>query len=207
VRPNGLAYDPGHNLLLVANVGDPAIAGSFTVSLVDVGKHTMIANVPVPGRTRWALFDAQADVFYVNIMEPAQIVVIEASNPTHVAWVWEIPTVGPHGLELDAERRRLFCACDSARLVTVDCRSGRALNNMPISGKPDVVFFNPAHRHLYVAIGDPGAIDVIDTERMSLAESVPTERGAHTLAFDAQSNKVYAFLPQTHRTSVYEDKG
>src|SRR5574341_389144 len=35
-RPNGLAYDPGRNLLLAANVGDPTISGSFTVSIVDV---------------------------------------------------------------------------------------------------------------------------------------------------------------------------
>src|ERR1700682_4038627 len=36
VRPNGLAYAPLHKLLLAANVGDPAIPQSFTVSLVDV---------------------------------------------------------------------------------------------------------------------------------------------------------------------------
>lgn len=30
---------------------------------------------------------------------------------------------------------------------------------------------------------------------------------AHTLAFDAERNKVYAFLPQTHRAAVYVDKG
>ena len=39
--PNGLAYDPTRNLLLAANVGDPAIPGSETVSLVDT---------PRPGR-------------------------------------------------------------------------------------------------------------------------------------------------------------
>jgi DNA-binding beta-propeller fold protein YncE len=207
LRPNGLAYDPGRNLLLAANVGDPAVAGSFTASIVDVSSRKMVASVPVPGRTRWAVFDAQAEAFYVNIMEPPEIVVIEASKPTRVARTREMPAAGPHGLELDAERRRLFCACDSARLVTIDCRSGHVLNEMKISGKPDVVFFNPALRRLYVAVGDPGVIDVIDTESMHLAESVPTERGAHTLAFDAQANKLYAFLPLTHRASVYVDEG
>src|SRR5205823_57395 len=45
-RPNGLAYDPSRNLLLAANVGAPAIAGSTTVSIVDVAAHSMVANVP-----------------------------------------------------------------------------------------------------------------------------------------------------------------
>jgi len=59
---------------------------------------------------------------------------------------------------------------------------------------------------LYVAIGDPGVIEVIDTEAMKLLETVPTETGAHTIAFDAPRNKVHAFLPQTNRAAVYIDK-
>jgi hypothetical protein len=31
--------------------------------------------------------------------------------------------------------------------------------------------------------------------------------GAHTLGFDADRNKVYAFLPKTHRAAVYVDQG
>src|SRR5262249_60513712 len=36
VRPNGLAFDAGRGILLAANVGDPAVPGSFTLSRVDV---------------------------------------------------------------------------------------------------------------------------------------------------------------------------
>jgi len=35
---------------------------------------------------------------------------------------------------------------------------------------------------------------------------VITEKGAHTLAFDMRRSKVYAFLAQTHRASVYVDE-
>jgi DNA-binding beta-propeller fold protein YncE len=70
-----------------------------------------------------------------------------------------------------------------------------------------VIFFNRVLRHLYVAIGDPGVVDVFDTDVMEQVETVQTERGAHTLGFDAERNKVYAVLPQTHRAAVYTDKG
>ena len=70
-----------------------------------------------------------------------------------------------------------------------------------------MIFFNAALEHLYVAIGDPGAIDVFDTRTMRRIETVATEPGAHTLAFDAARNKVYAFLPQTHRAAIYVDQG
>src|SRR5919106_2185271 len=45
IGPNGLAYDPGRNLLLAANVGDPERPGSHTVSLVDVDKRALMASV------------------------------------------------------------------------------------------------------------------------------------------------------------------
>ncbi|MBI3740959.1 MAG: hypothetical protein HY257_04285 [Chloroflexi bacterium] len=205
VRPNGLAYDPQRNLLLAANVGDPAISDSFSISIVDVSKRAMIANVAVPGRTRWTIFDEQAEAFFVNIAAPAQIVVVDAKNPTRIARVFEIPVAGPHGLDLDAEQHRLFCACDAKKLIVLDARTGKVLNALYISGVPDVIFFNGARQHLYVAIGDPGVIEVFDTDAMKRIETVATEKGTHTIAFDAERNKVYAFLPQTHRAAIFVD--
>ncbi len=207
VRPNGLAYDPARNLLLAANVGDPALPGSFTVSAVDVTQRAMIANIPVPGRTRWAVYDAQAEVFYVNIMEPAQIVVIAAADPTRVAAAIPIPIAGPHGLDLDGEHRRLFCACDGKELVVLDTRTRDIIDTRALSGVPDVVFFNVGLQRLYVAIGDPGVIDVFDTVAMRRVGIVSTEKGAHTIGFDALRNKVYAFLPQSRGAAVYADNG
>ena len=206
VRPNGLAYDPERHRLLAANVGDPAIPGSTTVSIVDVAQRTMIADVPVPGRTRWAVYDVQSSTFYVNIMDPAQIVLIDSRSPARVARTWDIPVAGPHGLDLDVTGRRLFCACDSRRLLVLAADTGRVLHAQDISGVPDVAWYNAARQHLYVAIGDPGLIEVFDTRDMRRIETVTTEKGAHTLALDAERNKVYALLPQTHRAAVYVDQ-
>ena len=207
LKPNGLAYDSTRNLLLAANVGDPAVLDSFTVSIVSVERRAMIASVPVPGRTRWTLFDPQTDAFYVNIADPPQIVVIDAGEPTRVAHTLEVPAAGPHGLDLDPASRRLFCACDGGQLVVLDVRSGSVLDSAKLSGVPDVIFFNAALKRLYVAVGDPGVMDVFDTDSMQHLEVVNTEKGAHTLGFDAGRNKVYAFLPRTHRAAVYVDRG
>jgi hypothetical protein len=45
-----------------------------------------------------------------------------------------------------------------------------------------------------------------EAKRLERIETLQTERGAHTLGFDAERNKVYSFLPETHRTAVYIDK-
>jgi DNA-binding beta-propeller fold protein YncE len=88
----------------------------------------------------------------------------------------------------------------------LDAQSGNALATRDLSGPPDVIFFNAARRRLYVAVGDPGMIDVFDTQTLRRVEVVQTEKGAHTLGFDAARNKVYAFLPQTRRAAVYIDE-
>ena len=206
VKPNGLAYDPRRARLLVAHVGDPAIPGSCTVSVVDVGARKIVADVPVAGRTRWSVYDPAADAFHVNVMDPPQIVVVDAADPIGVRRVVPIAPHGPHGLDLDVVRRRLFCACDGKVLVEVDADTGGVVAEEAIAGVPDVVFFNAARSRLYVAIGDPGVIEVFDTRPLRRHETVTTEPGAHTLSFDAARSVVCAFLPATHRAAVYHDR-
>ena len=205
-RPNGLSFDPQRGLLLAANVGNPDIPDSFTLSIVDIHKREMLHAIPVPVRTRWTVFDARTNLFYVNIAQPAQIVVVDADNPSRLARTYEIPAAGPHGLDLDTTTGALFCACDAGKLAVIDAHTGELQAMAELSGVPDVIFFNAELRHLYVAIGEPGVIDVFRTDPLTRIESIPTEQGAHTIAFSAVHNKVYAFLPQTHRAAVYLDK-
>jgi DNA-binding beta-propeller fold protein YncE len=202
IRPNGLAYDHRRKLLLAANVGDPRIAGSCTLSMVDVGAAKARAEIVVPGRTRWSVFDTEAEVFYVNIAEPALIVAVDAREPDRIARTIAIPAAGPHGLDLDRETRRLFCACDEGRLITLDAGSGRVTSDVPLSGTPDVIFFDAARRQLYVAVGDPGVIDVFDTRAMTSLGRIETEKGAHTLALEP-GGRVWAFLPRSNRAAAY----
>ena len=205
IHPNGLAYDPGRARLLAAHVGDPARPGSYTVSIIDVPARKRVADVAVAGRTRWTVYDPLADAFHVNIADPPQIVVLEPGDPVRIRRVVAIPHAGPHGLDIDVMRRRLFCACDAGVLLELDADSGQVLATDTIAGVPDVVFFNAALGRLYVAIGDPGVIEVFDTTPLRRRETVATEPGAHTLSFDAMRNVVCAFLPASHRAAVYRD--
>lgn len=204
IRPNGLAFSPRHGRLLVAHVGDPAIPGSCTVSVVDVAARRRIADLAVAGRTRWTVYDPIADVFHVNVMDPPLIVVVGAGDAV-IRRAVQVPGVGPHGLDIEVERRRLFCACDGGVLLEIDADTGSVLARAPLSGVPDVVFLNARRGRLYVAIGDPGVIDVFGVAPLRRLDVVQTEAGAHTLSFDAVRDLVCAFLPATHRAAVYHD--
>jgi DNA-binding beta-propeller fold protein YncE len=203
IGPNGLAYDHSRNLLLAANVGNPAIPGSHTLTMIDVKGRAVRAEIEVPGRTRWTVFDPTAGLFYVNIADPAVIVVVDARKPGTIARTIAVPAAGPHGLDLDLATQRLFCACDAGALITLDAGSGKVLAEKPLSGAPDVIFFNRQRQHLYVAVGNPGVIDVFDTATMASLGRIETEKGAHTLALAPSGDRVFAFLPATHRAAVY----
>ena len=203
VRPNGLAYDHARRQILVANVGDPAIAGSQTLSVVSLDARAVRTEISVPGRTRWTVYDTDAQVFYVNIADPAQIVLVDARQPTSIERTYPIPSAGPHGLGLDLSTHRLFCACDSGALITLDARSGRIIGQSPLSGAPDVVFFDRVRKRLYAAVGDPGVIDVFDTTTMEKVAQVATEKGAHTFALAPAGDQLYVFLPSSHRAAIY----
>jgi DNA-binding beta-propeller fold protein YncE len=206
-RPNGLAYDPDRGILLCANVGDPTAAQPPSVTFVDVAAGRALETIPMPGRTRWAVFDRDQRVFFVNIADPFQVAILDPVASDPVVRFLDVPARGPHGLELDASGHRLLCACDEGKLVSVDSRSGQILGTLDLTGTPDVVFLNHSLGRLYVAIGDPGVIDVIDVAGWRTAEVVPTERGTHTIALDEDANRVYAFMPQTHRAAMFEDHG
>jgi len=202
--PNGLAYDPGRQIVLAANVGDLEVPGSHTLSMIDLAHDSRRTEIAVRGRTRWTVFDPGPELFYVNIAQPAEIVVVDPRQPDRIARSIAVPHAGPHGLDFDGATGRLFCACDAGVLVTLDARSGKVLDEKPLSGVPDVVFFNRPRQQLYVAISDPGVIDVFATSPVQKLATIETEAGGHTTALSPAGDRLYVFLPRTHRAAIYQ---
>ena len=116
-----------------------------------------------------------------------------------------VSVAGPHGLDIDNETGRIFVACDGKAIVILDLKTEQEVHKIPISGEPDVIWYNQELHRLYCAISKPGLIDVVCTEKMSIAEHVKTEQGAHTLAFDNTLQQLYAFLPQSCRDAIYKE--
>lgn len=196
-RPNGVALDPRRGLLLAATVAEP-----YTLAIVDVAAAGLRATIAAPGRTRWAVHDPVSDAFFVNIADPAVIAVVDAADPTGIARTIPVPAAGPHGLDVDAEGR-LYCAADAGRLLVLEPPGYAVVADLPLGGSPDVIFLDRELGQLFVAIGDPGLLEVFDVRGARRLESVETERGAHTLALDAAEHRVYVFLPRSCRAAVY----
>lgn len=201
-RPNGLAYDPARRRLFVFNIGDPP-GVNCTASVIAVDEMRVIATIPLPGRPRWAIYDNVTEQVYANVLEPAQIVVLSAMD-LRIARTFNVPIAGPHELAMSGQR--LFCAADGGALVALGRDSGVVLGSVTLPGEPDVVTHDPALARLYVAIGSPGVVSVIDAHHLVTLETVPTESGAHTIGWNADTRTLYAFLPGSGGATVFAEQ-
>ena len=176
-HPNGLAYDRRRRKLYAFNLGEP-LGESCTASVIDLGSMQVAAELPLPGRPRWALYDESRDRVYANIRDPAQIEVDRRRGAGDQR--------GVRGVERGAARTRarlgdrLFCAADGAALVVLDATPAKKVESLSLPGEPDVVMHDASLRRLYVAIGDPGVVCSFDTERLEQPrDRRDGGRGAH----------------------------
>jgi DNA-binding beta-propeller fold protein YncE len=202
-HPNGLAYDSKRRHLYSFNLGEP-LGENCTASIVEVDSLHAVAELALPGRPRWAVYDPERDVVFANIQTPAQIVVI-ACERVAIARSLTVPAAGPHGLWLDGDR--LFCAADGGELVVLDRVDGAVVTSLPLPGVPDVVMHDPELRRLYVAVGDPGVVCSFDSAHLRALETVATEPGAHTTGWDPDGRCLYVFCPSSGGAAVFEERG
>ncbi len=198
LRPNGLAWDSRRRHLLVADVEDNQ------ARFLDPYSGNNLGAIQLKRRPRWFSYDRTLDIFLVNIRDPAGVCVVSPSSMLEKSFI-AISVPGPHGLDVVEGAGHAFVACDGKALVALDFLRNKEVASIPIAGEPDVIWHNPRKKRLYCAIAKPGVIDVIDTNVFGLTEEVVTEEGAHTLAFDASRQRLYAFLPRTQGVAVYSE--
>jgi DNA-binding beta-propeller fold protein YncE len=211
-KPNGLAWDTRRRHLLVTDVQD------FKARLIDTSSGYTLSTAELPGRPRWCVYDYNRDRFLINIRDPPSVFMLASVKETDGSGVEEsilqsvgsipVSSIGPHGLDIDNESDQAFVACDSGEVVVLDLKKEntiRSTASIPIAGEPDVVWYNTNKHRLYCAVGNPGVIDVIDTNKMTLVEEIHIEEGVHTFAFDNIRQQLYAFLPHSCRVAVYNE--
>ena len=194
--PNGLAYDRRRRRLYSFNVGAVRSA-----SVVDVDSLQTIAEVALPGRPRWALYDEERDVVYANIRSRRDRR-IEAER-TEIGDAFAVPSAGPHGLGLDG--RRLFCAADGGELVVLDRESGDVLPSS-ISRSSRRRDARLRSRRLFVAIGDPGLVCAFEMTVSSGSRPSRPSR-ARTRSAGTQRPEPVRFCPQSCGALVFEERG
>ncbi len=185
-NPDAIIFEPVTRRVLTMN------GGTGNVSFIDVATDSVIGAVAVGGKPEFAVADGRGHVF-VNNEDSSTVVELDARAMTRLHTWSMAPCDGPSGLAMDVRTRRLFAVCGNAKMMVVDADNGRVVADLPIGQGADGVKFDPRTRNAFSSNGE-GTMTVVHEDspsRFSVAATVPTQRGARTLALDERTGKVY----------------
>jgi DNA-binding beta-propeller fold protein YncE len=96
-------------------------------------------------------------------------------------------------MAIDRAHQRLFVGCSNRLMAVVNAKSGRVVTTLPIGGGVDGTAFDPQTRLAFSTNGEgtPTVVREDSPDRFSVIGTVPTERGARTIALDERTHKVY----------------
>ncbi len=154
--------------------------------------------MPLGGKPETGVADGKGNV-YVNIEDRSEIVRIDTKNLTVAEHYPMAGCEDPSALAFDVAHRRLFAGCASKIVAVVDPDAGKLVTTVDIGGGVDAGAFNPRTQQIFMSCGADGVLTVIheDTpDKYSVVQTVPTEKGARTMALDEKSNTVYTVTAQ-----------
>jgi DNA-binding beta-propeller fold protein YncE len=200
---DAIHYLPSAKLVYVAN-GDPKLA-----TLIDPEKRVTVGTIPLPGKPEFAALDSQTGLLYQNLEDINAIAAIDLGKRSIIGQWSLAPCEGPSGMAIDSAQRRLFTVCSgNATLVVLDLDTHLVITSLKIGGGPDSVAFDQTLHRIYSA-GKAGQLTVIQQDgpdAYRVLDKIHTHYGAHTLAVDPVSHKVfvaYASLLARPRIAVF----
>ena len=186
-NPDAILYEPVGKHIFTFN------GKSKDVTVLDASSLEVVATLAVPDKPEFAVDDGNGHIF-VNIeSEAGQMTVID-SRKLSVIRTFPLPgCASPSGLAIDKAHHRLFSVCDGKIMVVTDADTGKQVARVPVGEGPDAAAFDPKRGLAFSSNGD-GTLTVVREEsadRYSVQATVPTQRGARTMALDPATGKVY----------------
>jgi len=184
-NPDAILYDPATKRVFTFN------GRSQDSTAIDGVSGKVLGTIKLDGKPEFAASDARGEIF-VNIEDKNELVAIDP-NKLEVKAKWPLaPCESPSGLSIDRKNRRLFVGCDKMMAV-VDADSGKVLATPAIGDGVDATTFDDETGLAFASCGE-GVLTVVKEEspdKFSVAENVPTQAGARTLALDAKTHKIF----------------
>ena len=199
--PNRVNYDPRTKLLYVGYGGKDAGKDFGEVGIIDARTNKHIEDIKVTAHPAEILLDKSGQTVFVAVSPANQIQVIDAKK-RQVVSTWLVSSQRPGDAAFDESMHRLFLGTRTPPTMTVmDSRSGKEIASLPTVEGMDGVYFDAAHKRVYVSGGrgfDVGAVYVYqqkDADHYEFIGKVPTRPGAGTSFWAPEFNRYYVAAP------------
>ena len=185
-NPDAILYDPASKRVFTFN------GRSDDVTAIDAAKGAVVGTIKVDGKPEFAVSDEKGEIF-VNIEDKSELMALDP-NKLEVKARWPLaPCEEPSGLAMDRKHRRLFSGCGNKLMAIVDADTGKLVSTLPIGDGVDANAFDPETGLAFASCGE-GVLTVVhedSADKFSVAENVPTERGARTMTLDPATHQVF----------------
>ncbi|MEP6732331.1 MAG: YncE family protein [bacterium] len=190
---DGIMYDDFNDRIILTNHSRPGTAIALDANTGDiVGTAVLEDNAP-----EGAASDGKGKLF-VNNESKNTIQVIDAST-MKVLSSWPVaPCDGPTGIALDRETNRIFSGCGDTSVV-IDASTGKVVAKISNGDGVDALGYDPSEKLIYIPAGAAGAVTVVrqdGPDQYTVVATVPTMRGAKTIAVDPVKHMAYLFQPE-----------
>jgi len=185
--PDALVYDSKHGEVYVFN------HRGNSVTVIDAKEAKSIATIPLGGGPEFAAVDSTADRVYCNIEDKSEVVAIDTAKHEVVAHWPLAPGEEPSGIALDAAHHRLFSTCHNKMMTMLDTQSGKIVGTAPIGSGVDGGAFDDATQLVFASCGE-GVTTIAKEEtpdKLTVVQTLKTERGARTIALDPKTQRIY----------------
>lgn len=186
-NPDAILYDPATKRVFTFN------GHSQDSTAIDATNGKVLGTIKLDGKPEFAASDGKGSVF-VNIEDKSELTAIDA-NTLAVKAKWPLaPCESPSGLSMDQKNRRLFVGCENKMMAVVNADTGKVLATPVIGQGVDATAFDSETGLGFASCGADGVLTVVREdypEKFVVAENVPTQQGARTLALDAKTHNVY----------------
>lgn len=186
-NPDAILYDPTSKRVFTFN------GGSADATALDAATGSVLGTMALGGKPEAANDDGHGRIF-VNIEDKGEVVAFDAKT---LAVLNRWPVAGcddPTGQGIDRKSTRLFLSCGNKVVAVVNYTNGKVETTVPIGAGSDGNYFDAASGLDFATNGGDGTVTVIRHDMKDgfvVAATVPTQRGARTIAMDERTHRVY----------------
>ena len=187
-KPDSIYFDSASQRVFTGN------HGSHNITVIDAESATVVGTIDIKGDGE-GLVTGNHGTIFVDLEDKSEVVEF---NPKTLEVLHRFPIQGgeaPTGMAIDREHDRLFIGCHNKVLVVMNATNGQTIATLPIGAGVDAAGFDKQAGLIFASNGD-GTLNVIHEktpDQYEAVETVTTQKGAKTMAFDRQTKKI--FLP------------
>ena len=191
---DGIMYDDFSDRIILTSHSRPV--GTAVALDAKTGDIIATAQLDDDG-PEGAASDGKGKIF-VNLEGKNEIQQIDVKTMKVLA-TWSIaPCDGPTGIAYDRSSNRIFSGCGKTSVV-VDPSNGKVVATITNGDGVDALGFDPSEKLIYIPAGRDSNVTVVhedSPDKYTVVATVPTMRGAKTIAVDPVKHIAYLFQPE-----------